>query len=268
MNIKTFFYCLAVQRSPKKYARAVRELDCQTLLADEPLCVKDRSFGDRELVPTDLQSTTAPRQMHKTLAEKYGLPAIACAETDHENILLLLHWLTANTFYNGAQMHLLTDNTLDILQFAFGKPFSHALNCRLKAIALADCLVAVGITAYPVCMCSAQFKNSHFVCRAYCKELKKWCVVDPSFGCWFSDTDNRPIDVLAMRDLFLQNKEPVIHNYNFNGTTDCMDVYVNAFLKCCLTNLSTWQDNSADRRDTKKMADRKRFNAALPHISE
>ncbi len=268
MNVKTFFYCLPLQLSPKRYARSVAKLDYRKLLADEPTCAKDRFFDGSELVQTDLQSTTAPRQMHKTLAEKYGLSALACAETDFENVLHILQWLTENTFYNGAQLHLLTDNAVDILQYAFGKPFGNAVNCRCKAIALADCLVAVGISAYPVCMCSAQFKNCHFVCRVYCTELHKWCVVDPSFGCWFSDSANIPIDIFELRNLFLTNENPVVHNYNFNGTADCLDIYVNAFLKSCISNLSTWHDNSMDGRSTKSMSDRKKFNAALPHISE
>lgn len=37
-------------------------------------------------------------------------------------------------------------------------------------------------------------------------------------------------------------------------------------LKPNISNLSTWQDNSMDRRDTKKISDRKKFNAKLPDL--
>ena len=96
-------------------------------------------------------------------------------------------------------------------------------------------------------------------------KLVKWCVFDPSFGCWFSDKSGNPLDVYDLRKMFLHGEEPTVIGYNFNGTTECFDVYINAFIKTCISNLSTWQDNSMDRRNTKKIADKKKFNAKLPN---
>ena len=266
MNIKAYFTSLPLQKNPKKYEQFVNNLDYKKLLADDLFCTKDKFFNDQDLIATNLEKTTAYFELHSQLGGKYHLSDIATAETDFEKVLQVLHWLTAHTFYNGAQMHMLTDNTVDILQYAFAKSFKNAINCRAKAIAFADCLVSVGIKAYPVCMMSTSFKNCHFTCRAYISELDKWCVFDPSFGCWFADTNGKPIDIFEMRELFLQDKEPVLQGYSFNGTTQCQAVYVNVFLKMCISNLSTWQDNSMDRRDTKKIPDRKKFNAKLPDL--
>ena len=44
-----------------------------------------------------------------------------------------------------------------------------------------------------------------------------------------------------------------------------LDVYINAFLKMCISNLSTWRDNSMDRRDKTKMIDKKKFNGKIPN---
>ena len=71
-------------------------------------------------------------------------------------------------------------------------------------------------------------------------------------GCWFSDKAGNPIDIFEMREMFLQGDEPVVNGYNFNGTTECFEVYINCFLKMCISNLSTWRDNSMDRRDKTK----------------
>ena len=62
----------------------------------------------------------------------------------------------------------------------------------------------------------------------------------------------------------MKGEEPIINGYNFNGTKECFDVYVNGFLKMCISNLSTWQDNSMDRRNKKNWSDRKRFNGKIP----
>ena len=263
MNIKTLIKCLPYQANPKKYEQFVRNLDYKKLLIEDPFTVKDKALENKELIENTLINKIAYFEMHKELDVKYGLTSIATADTDFEKTLQILDWLTENTFYNGAQMHFITDNTIDILKYAFGKSFKNAINCRWKAIAFADCLVAIGIKAYPVCMMSSEFKNCHFTCRVYITELNKWCAFDPSFGCWFADKEGNSIDILEMREMFLQDEEPVVNGYNFNGTTECLDVYVNGFLKHCISNLSTWRDNSMDRRDTKKLPDRKRFDAKL-----
>lgn len=80
-------------------------------------------------------------------------------------------------------------------------------------------------------MCSSVLKNCHFICRAYISELDKWRAFDPSFGCRFADKSGKPLDVFKMREMFLQGDEPIVNGYNFNGTTDCLDVYINAFFK-------------------------------------
>ena len=265
MNIKSLIKCLPLQTNPKKYEQFVKELDYKKLLAEDPVEIRDKYYVDNEdLVETDLAHIAAFFELHKKLNEKYNLIEIADADTDFEKVLQLLNWLTENTFYNGATLNYMTDNTIDILENSFGKSFKKAINCRLKAIAFADSLVAVGIKAYPVCMCSSVLKNSHFICRAYISELGKWCAFDPSFGCWFADKSGNPIDVFEMREMFLQGEEPIVNGYNFNGTKECLDVYVNGFLKMCISNLSTWRDNSMDRRNKKKMTDRKNFNGKIP----
>lgn len=264
MNIKTFIKCIPLQFDPKKYEQFVKRLDYKKLLDEDPLCVKDKYYGDEELVETDLAEICAFYELHQKLNDKYKLSDIADADNDFEKVIQVLNWFVGNTLYNGAMLRYITDNTMHIMRYGFGKTFKNAINCRLKAIAFADCLVAVGITAYPVCMESTKFINCHFTCRAYISELNKWCAFDPSFGCWFADKNGNPVDIFEMREMFLKDDEPIVNGYNFNGTTECLDVYVNAFLKGCISNISTWQDNSMDRRDKKKMQNKKKFNAKIP----
>lgn len=264
MNIKTLIKCFPLQVNQKKYEQFVKKTDCKKLLEEEPPIISDKFFDNQDLVITSLNNATEYFDIHKKLNEKYNLFEIANADTDFEKAIQILRWLTDNTFYNGAHLHQLTDNTIDILNYAFGKSFKNAINCRCKAIVFTDCLVAVGLKAYPVCMMSSKLRNCHFTCRAYIRELNKWCVFDPSFNCWFSDKNGKPVDIFEMREIFLQGDEPTINGYNFNGTRECFDVYMNGFLKLCISNLSTWQDNSMDRRDIKKISESKKFNAILP----
>lgn len=266
MNIKLLIKSLPLQTNFEKYKQFVKALDYKKMLEEDPLLINDKYYiNNEDLVETRLSRTSACFELHQKLNAVYGLSDIAISDNDFEKVIQILNWLTANTFYNGAQAHMLTDNTIDILKYSFNKSFKNAINCRLKAISFADCLVAVGIKAYPVCMCSNRLKNSHFICRAYISELNKWCAFDPSFGCWFADADGNPIDIFEIREMFLQDIEPVVNGYNFNGTNECLDVYINAFLKLCISNLSTWRDNSMDRRNSKKLTEKKMFNGRIPN---
>lgn len=255
---------LRVQFSIENYIAEVADTDYKEQLKNGPVCINDKTYNNKTLSQTDEESITKAFGLHNELNEKYMLSSIASADTDFERTLQLLDWLTEHTYYNGMQMRGVTDNAVDILEFSFDKPFSNAINCRNKAIAFADCLVAVGIKAYPVCMISSDFTGVHFTCMAYISELDKWCSFDPSFGCWFSDESGSPLGIFEIRDLFINGKEPVVNGYNFNGTTECFDVYMNGFLKYCISNLSTWDNNSMEKRDTKNVYKRKSFTSEIP----
>lgn len=258
------FDMLTVQFSKDKYIEYVSEFDYEKDLEKEPICIKDMASDSEELSKTELSKIVTASEIHQELEKKYDLSAVVTANTDFEKVLQILDWLTEHTYYSGAQGRMLTDNSLDILDYSFDKPFTRAINCRYKAIVFADCLVAVGIKAFPVAMVSSGFSGSHFTCMVYISELDKWCSFDPSFGCWFSDEDKNPIDIFEIRELFLQGDEPVVNGYNFNGTQECFDVYLNGFMKYCISNLSTWADNSMDRRTEKSYSDRKEFNSVIP----
>lgn len=255
---------IIIQFSKEKYISYVANIDYEKELSDEPISIIDKASDDKELAETELSRIIAPHKLHIELEKEYSLNSVATADTDLERTVQILSWLTEHTFYSGAQMKLLTDNPLDILKYSFNKPFKRAINCRYKAIVFADCLVAVGINAIPVCMQSAEFNGCHFTCMVYISEIDKWCSFDPSFGCWFSDDKGQYVGIFEIRDMFINGLEPVVHGYNFNGTEECFDAYINGFMKYCISNLSTWADNSTDKRDESNFSGRKQFVSKIP----
>lgn len=257
---------IIVQFSSEKYSEFVSEMDYEKELLREPVCIKDMASEKTELAETELDKIIQPYDFHIQLNEKYNLSEIATADSDFDKTVQLLEWLTEHTYYSGMQMKMLDDDTFDILDYSFDKSFKQAINCRYRAIAFADCLIAVGIKAFPVAMVSSEFTGSHFTCLVYISEEDKWCSFDPSFGCWFTDKEGELLDIFEIRELFLENKEPVVKGYSFNGKQENFDVYMNSFLKFCISNLSTWADNSTDRRSENTFSGRKQFSSAIPEI--
>lgn len=108
--------------------------------------------------------------------------------------------------------------------------------------------------------------GNHFTVHVYLRDEKKWVLLDPSFNTYFTDNSNNVLNAAELRSYFIDGKEPVIHGYNFNGTTECIDVYKEVFIKSALTKLTTWHDNSDIGRNTTDFDKRKKFECKLPEI--
>ena len=263
MNIKTYFL-LKKLRNIDKYFKYVQNADYKKMIADSLPTVQDKYYLTKgNLNNTSIANVTTYLPLFDQLDEKYNLKSIAIGNTDYEKATNLLSWLSSHTYYSGAASRLLPDCAMQILEYSFDKGFQHAINCRDKAICFTDCLVAVGIKAYPICMTSTNFQACHFVCHVYLRELDLWCVFDPSFNCSFH-FENQPIDIFSLRNLLLTNQNLDVKNYSFNGTNNCFNEYLDGFLRLCISNLSTYHDNSENNRFEKNIKKLKEFDCTLP----
>ncbi|MFR5875710.1 MAG: transglutaminase domain-containing protein [Eubacterium sp.] len=220
-----------------------------------------------DLKDADYNNLFSYLEKYDIIKEKYSLDNVIKGDNDFEKALSLMQWLTDSTYYSGAQClfhKLLPDDTLAILDFSYKKSFKYAINCRYKAIALTDLLIAYGIKAYPVAMIDANKDGNHLTVQIYLSDDRKWVLFDPSFNTYFTDNENNVLDVFELRDYFLEGKEPIVHGYNFNGTTECIDIYKKVFIKSDLTNLRTWHDNSNSGRKERNFDKRKAFDCKLP----
>lgn len=201
------------------------------------------------------------------IKEKYSLNNVVEGENDFCKALSLMQWLTESTYYNGQQClfhKLLPDDTLSILEFSYKKTFKSAINCRYKAIALTDILLSFGIKAYPVAMADVNKDGNHLTVQVNLSDEKKWVLLDPSFNTYFTDDKGNLLNAFEIRKLYLGGKEPVINGYNFNGTQECFDTYKKVFIESCMTNLSTWNDNTISGRHSRTLKNRKEFDCKLP----
>ena len=203
---------------------------------------------------------------YRKLVKKYKIPELKNRKTVFSKALAIMYWLTQNTYYSGAQMTVLPDDSLKILDFAFQKGFDYAINCRYKAILLTDLLIAHGIMAYPIALEDEKHWGSHFVVHVFCSDENKWVVLDPSFNCYFQDKSNIVLNIFELRNLRLKSQILKVADYSFNGTNECMDLYMKYFIGVTLTHITTWESNSNDRRNTNNIYCRKMFRAKLPDL--
>lgn len=173
------------------------------------------------------------------LAQLYSTADIAGSGDTWTRTLRLLDWLSDHTFYCGIMQKLLPDDSVAILRYAYDKPFTHAINCRQKALAFADLLDSVGIIAEPLQLVRADFENDkligggcHFMVHVWLKEENRWVAVDPSFHTYFTQAE-RPLDIIRLREALRKNQAFRIVDYQFNGTQQCFDLYRSGFVTCC-----------------------------------
>lgn len=230
--------------------------------------VPDLSIGDDSSLQTpDYDKLFTYLEEYDQIKAKYALDSIIKGDSDFERALSLMQWLTDNTYYSGHQVLFhkgLFDDTLDILNFSYGKSFEFAINCRYKAIALADLLIAYGIKAMPIAMIDANRDGNHLTVQVFLDDEQKWVLLDPSFNTYFKDENGNILDAFSLRDYFLSGHDPVICGYNFNGTAQCIDIYKELFVKSVMTNLTTWHDNTDANRKSKKFSQRKSFDCKIP----
>lgn len=202
------------------------------------------------------------------LLGQYPLQECARGADDFHTALHVMDWLSAHTYYCGLQYRLTPDRTPAILQYGCDKPFRQAINCRFKAIAMADCLLALGKKAYPVALIAQEQAGKerpcHLMAHVYARELEQWVVFDPSFHTYFLDETGRPLDIFELREQFMEGKTPRFPGYHLNGSDGLQEVYIQSFVKPALTHITTWSDNSMDRRNGKSLQARKPFDRIPP----
>ncbi len=80
---------------------------------------------------------------------------------------------------------------------------------------------------------------------------------DPSFRTYFLDETGRPLDIFELRERIYGGKNAPVPGYDLNGSDGLQDIYIQSFVKPALTNITTWSDNSMDRRNGKSLQTRK-----------
>lgn len=146
---------------------------------------------------------------YEELKSRYSIEEIAGKGGDFERALRLCQWLASKLSHKG-DFSLTSDlefNSISLLDYAFDNP-EHGINCVGKAKILIECCLALGIFGrriglYP----NSPFDtDNHVVAEIYDRKRKKWIMLDPTSGGYFTD-GKKPLSCLEMREGFAKNAE-------------------------------------------------------------
>jgi len=199
--------------------------------------------------------------VHDELLDTYGLDNIAGAGDTFVRALRLMDWFCAHTSYCGMEIRAAyrfqgkQEDSLRILRYSYDGGFRRAINCRHKAYAFSDCLMAAGIFAIPIAMGSFTYRadeedvtprTSHFVVHAWLPEERRWVMLDPSLDSYITDENDRALNLIEIHELRRQGKELRVAQYDFNGTQDHREHYLRGFILSSLLEMSI--RDGTDRR--------------------
>jgi hypothetical protein len=150
-------------------------------------------------------------------------------ESDFETAVNLLNWLNTHVMHGNMAPGYDLQTSTSMLGWAFDEP-DKMLNCRDQSISLSECLLAVGIPAYPIWMFpySPYDMDNHVVVHAYIREWEKWVMIDPTWNSYVMNADDEVLNVFEMRAAFA-NYEPLHLNdgvtYNGELQMDASDAF-------------------------------------------
>jgi len=198
--------------------------------------------------------------VHDKLLSTYKLDEAAGQGDALTRTLRVMDWLCTRTWYNGmsiwsAYLFQRRENSARMLRYAYGKPFARALNCKHRALLLADCLLALGIPALPLWLRNEMWQDDglvstfrHCVVHVWLCEEHRWVMLDPSFNACVTDKGGRMLNLIEIQKRHRQGEELRVARYSFNGTQDCREQYLEGFLLASLLRVYA-RGGNADHRD-------------------
>ena len=183
--------------------------------------------------------------VHDELLQAYKLDEIAGQGDTFNRALRLMDWFCAHTQYCGMEIRAAfrfqgkTEDSLRILRYAYDGGFRRAINCRHKAFVFADLCTACGMFAIPVALGSFTWREGeadvdmppcHFVVHVWLAEERRWVMFDPSLNSYVTDGTNRALNLIEIHGHHIQGEHVAIAQYDFNGTQDCRETYLDNFI--------------------------------------
>ncbi len=147
--------------------------------------------------------------------ETLKLDSIAGAGNELSQIFNLLHWVHSSVRHDGSSYSPQSKNVIDLL--AVCKAENRGVNCRMMAIMLNECYLAMGIKSrYITCMPrETEFNDCHVINMVYSTELNKWIWIDPTFDAYVMDEKGNLLGIQEVRERLIKD-QPLILNADAN----------------------------------------------------
>ncbi|RZJ68977.1 transglutaminase domain-containing protein [Flavobacterium sp.] len=176
-----------------------------------------------------------------SIRNKFKLDSIAGEGSSTSRILNLMHWMHNTVRHDGSSKNPTSRNAQDLV--AICKKENRGLNCRMMAIALNECYLALGIKSrYVTCMPKEeQFDDCHVINSVFDDESKRWIWIDPTFDAYVMDEKGQLLGLSEVRQRLINGKTLLLNpeaNWN-REETQTADYYLYTYMAKNLYRIET-----------------------------
>ncbi|MGI9650308.1 transglutaminase-like domain-containing protein [Chryseobacterium sp. RLHN22] len=178
------------------------------------------NYSDNSYTPKFTYQSSENIELQK-IRKELKLDSIAGKGNELSQIFNLMHWLHNLIRHDGNSSNPASQNAVDLIKVCKAK--NRGVNCRMLAITLNECYLAMGIQSRAV-TCMVKDKNdndSHVINMVFSKDLNKWIWMDPTFNAYVMDDKGNLLGVEEVRKKLIKN-EPLVLNADANWNRELM----------------------------------------------
>lgn len=165
------------------------------------------------------------------LREKYHLEEFV-GLSDFQTCENVLKWVNKNIIHTGNYDGSDRQDALILLARAYQT--QKGINCLSMSIVLCECLLALGIPTRVVYMMPEAIEDgdNHVVVESYISELRKWVMLDATYGSYCFDMHGNPLYLREIREVINAGTDYVFSELlNYNGETSLDIEDIKAYYK-------------------------------------
>ncbi|WP_302303950.1 TPR end-of-group domain-containing protein [Culturomica massiliensis] len=182
----------------------------------------------------------------------FNLDSIAGEGDEISRIKNLLAWVHNAVRHDGNSYSPEQRNAIDLIRIC--RTENRGINCRMMAIILNECYLAMGFPSrFVTCLPKSETDTDcHVITIVYSRMLHKWIWMDPTFNAYVSDEDGMLLGIAEVRERLVMGKPLVLNedaNWN-NRTRQTKESYLDRYMA---KNLYWFECTKDSRRDVESV---------------
>ena len=151
----------------------------------------------------------------RRIRKEFHLDSIAGKGNEISQLLNMMHWVHNIVRHDGSSNNPALKNAIELVKVC--RTENRGINCRMMAVILNECYLAMGYKSRMVtCMPKPlKFNDCHVINTVYSKQLGKWIWLDPTFDAYVMNEKGELLGIQEVRDRLINGK-PLILNPEAN----------------------------------------------------
>lgn len=216
-------------RRYKEYKQIIEEMERHSSLS--VLRKSDGYLTENKEIPLFHYSNPNDTNLVK-VRHYFNLDSIAGSGNEISKIKNLMYWVHNTIRHDGSSYNPKTKNAIAFAQIC--KKEGRGINCRMMAIMLNECYMAMGWKSrYVTCMPEdSTDTDCHVINAVFCNTLNKWIWMDPTFAAYVSDERGNLLGLSEVRDRLIKGLPLVLNddaNWN-HKQKETKEMYLDSYM--------------------------------------